>query len=79
MREDKKIPLSEVQKRLQAIMQYEKPDIAFDALFRCWMNHPRLRKITRQTFNHRKREDGYEWLKKEEIASFSNYCGVDLT
>ena len=79
MNNDKKIPLSIVKNGLQAIMHYKKPEVAFDTLFRCWMNHPRLRKITRQTFNRRKREDGFEWLKKEEIESFMKYCGVNFT
>ena len=78
MNENKKIPLSEVQKRLQAIMQYEKPDIAFDALFRCWIRHPRFKSPVAQTLRIRADVDGEMWLKEEEIASFSNYCGVKL-
>ena len=78
MREDKKIPLSEVQKRLQAIMQYKKPDIAFRALLLCWIRHPRFKSPVAQTLRIRANVDGEMWLKEEEIASFSDYCGVKL-
>ena len=79
MKDDRKIPIEVLQKRLQAIMRYKYPDVAFRALLLCWINHPRYKSPIRQTLRHRLNNDGFMWLRIDEIISFSDYCGYDLS
>ena len=79
MKEDKKIPIATIKKRLQFIMGYKDPEIAFRALLLCWINHPRFKSPIQQTLRNRLNEDGFMWLKQEEIISFSDYCGCNLS
>ena len=78
MNEDKKIRLDDLRKRLQARMKYRDPDLALRALISGWIHHPKFKSPTRQTFAIRIREDGFAWLKVEEIASFEAYIGVPV-
>ena len=79
MKEDKKIPIETIKKRLQFIMGYKNPEIAFRALLLCWMNHPRYKSPLQCSVRRRLKEDGFMWLKQEEIISFSDYCGYNLS
>ena len=78
MRHDRKIPLSELQERLQARLHYKKPEVAFRTLLLCWLKHPRFKSPSRTAFNARARTDGFFWLKDEEVPSFEAYCGYRL-
>jgi len=79
MKNEKKIPLNEVKGRLQAIMHYKNPEIAFRALLFGWVRHPRYKSPVLRTLRNRVETDGYLWLTEQERDSFSNYCGYDLT
>lgn len=48
-------------------------------LIDCWVRHPEYKSPARSTLTARIKKDGYLWLKKSELHSFSQYCGYDLT
>lgn len=79
MNEDKKIPVAEVRERLQSMLHYKDPKLAFRTLLLCWVRHPKYKSPNLQTLRIRANNDGFAWLKVQEIASFSNYCGYDLS
>ena len=79
MNDDKKIPIETVKKRLQFFMKYKYPDVAFRTLLLCWMNHPKYKSPIKQTMRNRLKDDGFMWLRQEEIFSFSDYCGYNLS
>ena len=78
MREGKKIPIEDVKARLQELQNYRDINAAFGVLFGCWIIHPRFKSPTRQTINRRIRDDGFSWIKDEELASFESYLGYRL-
>lgn len=78
MKKEKKIPIEDVKARLQKLQNYRNINAAFGALFSCWIIHPRFKSPTRQTFNRRIRDDGFLWIKDEELASFESYLGYRL-
>ena len=79
MKEEKKIPIETVKKRLQFIKSYKQPDGAFRALLLCWMSHPKYKSPIQKTLRRRLKDDGFMWLRQEEILSFSDYCGYNLS
>lgn len=78
MKEDKKIPLSELCKALQSRMKYKDPLTAILALLIGWVRHPRYTSPTWKTIYFRRDADGYIWLKASEIPSFEEYVGYPL-
>ena len=68
MKEIKKIPLSVLKDRLQAIEHYENPDYAFGELLAAWRNHA-----------HKSWYTGAKgWLAVDDALSFSEYVGYKL-
>ena len=78
MKEDKKIPVNELFERLQQQMNYEEPEKAFDTFLRCWCRHPEYPSPCFETLRNRENEDGYKWLKEEEIPFLEAYIGRPL-
>ena len=79
MNKIKKIPIADLRIKLQAIMNYKNPELAFRTLLLGWIRHPQFKSPVLQTLRIRADTDGFIWLKEEEIRSFSDYCGYDLS
>ena len=78
MKEEKKIPLNVLEERMLERVPCWNPEKAFDTVLSGWRKHPKFKSASRQTVHIREMRDGFAWLKKEEIASFEAYLGVQL-
>lgn len=75
MNKKNKIPLTQLQQRLQAQMHYRHPERAFRILLYCWIAHPKYFSPMSYTISQRKRLTGLAWLTKQEVLSLERYIG----
>jgi len=78
MKEQKKIPLVEVERATnRQFSQLGRKGIStmtFETLFYGWMHQKRFLHPTQSTSRHRIWRDGYFWLKESEMQSFIDYA-----
>jgi len=68
-KEEKRVALEEVKRRLQARMNYRNPDFALDVLLYGWC---KKRGHTKNWLSDMKRRG---WLSLEMARDFASYCG----
>jgi len=78
MKEEKKIPLTEIAKRLGRAMHYPIGMNHVAVLMHGWAKKHPEQAPTFSTLSMRKKKDGFAWLKPEEIVFLSAYAGYDL-
>ena len=78
MKEDNKISVEALRKKLLTQVVCAEPEKAIETLLSGWVKHPCFVSPTRQTLARRAREDGFVWLKADEITSLEAYSGYEL-
>ena len=78
MKEENKIPFSQLKKSLQARMNYDNADLAFKTLLYGWRRHPQFDAPSKQTLREREKKDRHRWLRVDEVQDFEAYIGYTI-